>query len=296
MHEIMELLDDVWSCRVCGALCVSLDLGLLAVLGGFRIRLEAQRRWALQATMTTSSVKSACTLGKLQPRQCWLCFSRVVQLCFVGCFVIHLNVETDFRAHNTLTALDLGRGARLGGEGHHPPKEPNQITVMDFPDFRGYGPALAFVTAAIVYKLFVNFRENRKELALGTVVPYKRRHKVEPTHRQRLQLAPVEATMADASLNFHGAMRITVVTLFSGPVPEDATLRGALDRLSMSHPFLRCVLKQERVGFQNVWFAEMDENLKLPFERIHQKHVNLEQAWRIVWEGHEKVPCTLVLS
>lgn len=124
---------------------------------------------------------------------------------------------------------------------------------------------------------------------MGEIVPYTRRHKVEPAHRQQVELSPAEAVVARASVDFNGAMRITVVALMSGPVPELEIVRQALARLTASHPFLRCVIREGQSLVPGVLVAEVDDNLVIPVNIEHMKDMTLEYAWRAVYAKREKV-------
>lgn len=152
-----------------------------------------------------------------------------------------------------------------------------------------YGLALAIVAVTLLYKGYVMFMDRRRYLGLGGVIPYNRRHLVEPVHGQRVELSPAEAVCAKAAMEFHGAMRITVVALLTGPVPQSSTVQRALWRLQAAHPFLRCTFKEAQLGLLKGLVAEVDDRLVIPVRKEHLEDVTLETAWRQVHSKEEKV-------
>ena len=155
--------------------------------------------------------------------------------------------------------------------------------------------ACALLLAYTAWRAYQFLQQWLRESRLHPIVPYTRRHAAIPAHGQRVQLSPAEAAMARAALEFHGAMRITVVALLRGPDIEPAPLRDALARLCGSHPLLRSRILEVRCGLVPVLVAEVDDGLVIPVTHTHVEGVSLEAAWRTVWEKHEKVcavhPC-----
>lgn len=155
--------------------------------------------------------------------------------------------------------------------------------------FETYGLAVAILAASVLIRIYQSYADKKRRAKLGGAIPHNERHKVTPVNGQSVELSPSEAAMAHASLEFHGAMRITVNALMSGPKPKEVIMRGALKRLAASHPFLRCTIQADVTGNKAGFLATIDDDLEVPLDFIHLEHASLEQAWRNVWEGHEKV-------
>lgn len=82
-------------------------------------------------------------------------------------------------------------------------------------------PVIAFfgliLALYLAWRAYHAIKDYIHESRLHPIIPFTRRHLVVPAHGQRVQLSPAEASMARAALEFHGAMRITVVAMLSGP-------------------------------------------------------------------------------
>jgi hypothetical protein len=150
--------------------------------------------------------------------------------------------------------------------------------------------ALLVVILTVAVKILNYVRRCRNIASLSGAVPYTERHNTVPSHGRRIQLSPAEEAMVSASIELHGAMRITVVMMLSGPRIERKILREALNRLSKAHPFLRSKVVKVAKG---ATIMEVDDTLEIPIAEEDIPGETLEEAWRQVWSKHEKVVSSL---